>query len=273
MRTRILVIDDEESWCDILHFNLEKEGYEVDCANSAEEALEMDLTVYSLFIVDIMMDRMSGFDFAKRVKNNPALELTPIIFCSALNGEDETVMGLNIGGDDYITKPFVNAEVIARVRAVLRRASLSMGGHHVPAVHPADIPAVPPVIPAIPTPADRNTAVNTPVAPAQEEPDDASSDIVFKGLRINDTEKTCYIDGEQVELTKTEFAILQFFLTHRNRVYSRDEILHHVWGDDLVVTTRAVDTNITRLRPKIGEYRKHLVTRLGFGYVFKEEAN
>lgn len=271
MRTRILVIDDEESWCDILHFNLEKEGYEVDCANSAEEALEMDLSVYSLFIVDIMMDRMSGFDFAKRVKNNPALELTPIIFCSALNGEDETVMGLNIGGDDYITKPFVNAEVIARVRAVLRRAHLPQPGAPAIAVHPAYTPTVPPAIPVMPREA-APAPVPTPV-PVQEKDEIPSADIVFKGLRINDTEKTCYIDGEQVILTKTEFAILQFFLTHRNRVYSRDEILHHVWGDDLVVTTRAVDTNITRLRPKIGEYRKHLVTRLGFGYVFKEEAN
>ena len=129
MRTKILVIDDEESICEILKFNLEKEGYEADCAYSAEEALEMDLVPYQLFIVDIMMDRLSGFDFAKKLKNNPALEYKPIIFCSALNGEDETVMGLNIGADDYITKPFVISEVIARVKAVLRRTGVSQPGY------------------------------------------------------------------------------------------------------------------------------------------------
>ena len=83
-------------------YNLEKEGYEVDCAYSAEEALSHDLASYSLFLLDIMMDRLSGFDFAKRLKNNISTESTPIIFCSALDGEDDTVMGLNIGGDDYI---------------------------------------------------------------------------------------------------------------------------------------------------------------------------
>ena len=123
MRTKILVIDDEESICEILKFNLEKEGYEADGAYSAEEALEMDLVPYQLFIVDIMMDRLSGFDFAKKLKNNPALEYKPIIFCSALNGEDETVMGLNIGADDYITKPFHNEELLARIKVHLKNSN------------------------------------------------------------------------------------------------------------------------------------------------------
>ena len=122
MRARILVIDDEEALCEILKFNLEKEGYEVDCAYSAEEALDMDLSVYSLFLVDIMMDKLSGFDFAKRVRNVTETEETPMLFCSALSGEDFVVKGLNIGADDYVTKPFVIGEVLARVRAVLRRA-------------------------------------------------------------------------------------------------------------------------------------------------------
>ena len=119
MRTKILVIDDEEPLCEILKFNLEKEGYEVDCCFSAEEALSLDLSEYSLMIVDIMMERLSGFDFANRVRTNSAIEHIPFIFCSALSGEDDTVMGLDIGADDYITKPFVISEVLARVRAVL----------------------------------------------------------------------------------------------------------------------------------------------------------
>ena len=125
MRIKILVVDDEESLCEILKYNLELDGYEVDYALSGEKALTMDLSSYSLFILDIMMDKISGFDFAKRLKNNIAPENTPIIFCSALDGEDDTVMGLNIGGDDYITKPFVISEVLARVRAVLRRSHVS----------------------------------------------------------------------------------------------------------------------------------------------------
>lgn len=234
MRIKILVIDDEESLCEILKFNLEKEGYEVDCAYSAEEALEMDLSGYSLFIVDIMMERLSGFDFAKQVRNMSATENTPIIFCSALNGEDDTVMGLNIGADDYITKPFVISVVLSRVRAVLRRSQ-----------------------------ATKQWEYN--VSKSIYEPD-----ITFKTLRVDRYEKLCFLNGEEVSLTKTEFDILLFLLTHRNRIYSRDEIIRQVWSNDVVVTNRTIDTNIARLRKKIGEYGNNIVTRLGFGYGFKE---
>lgn len=125
MRVRILVIDDEESICEILKYNLEKEGYDVDTAYSAEEALALDIKIYQLLIVDIMMDRMSGYDLVKRLKNSVETERIPVIFCSALSGEDDTVMGLNIGADDYIKKPFNIGEVIARVRSVLRRSHIA----------------------------------------------------------------------------------------------------------------------------------------------------
>lgn len=233
MNARILVIDDEEALCEILKYNLEKAGYDVDCAYSAEEALEMDLTPYQLMIVDIMMEQLSGFDFAKRVRNNSSLEFTPIIFCTALSGEDDTVMGLNIGADDYITKPFVIGEVLARVQAVLRRSML-----HQP----------------------------------QDATDDASymDDITFKGLRIDRNEKLGYLDGKELSLTRTEYDILLFFLTHRNRIYSREELIEKIWDSNVVVTIRTIDTNIARLRKKIGEYGNHIITRLGFGYGFKE---
>jgi len=235
MRIRILVIDDEESYCEILKYNLEKEGYEVDTAESAETALGYDLSVYQLMIVDIMMERLSGFDFAKRVRNNPTTETTPIIFCSALNGEDETVMGLNIGADDYITKPFTIGEVIARVRAVLRRthASQQITSYNIPKTH--------------------------------YEPD-----ITFKTMRIDRNEKTCFINGREVSLSRKEYDMLLFFLAHRERIHSRDEIKRNVWGD-VEVTDRAVDTNIARLRQKIAPYGKNIETRLGFGYGFKSD--
>ena len=217
MSTRLLVIDDEESICEILKYNLQKEGYQVDTAFSAEEALEMDLTPYDLFIVDIMMERLSGFDFAKRLRNSSATEETPIIFCSALNGEDDTVMGLNIGADDYITKPFKISEMLARVNAVLRRTQIARRARE--------------------------------AAPA-DEADALELQIEYQGLRIDPNDKVCYLDGEKISLTKTELEILAFFLRRRNRIYSREEIIRHVWADDVVVTNRTIDTNTTRLRKK-----------------------
>ncbi len=238
MSTRILVIDDEESVCEILKFNLEKEGYEVDCAYSAEEALDMDLHLYNLFLVDIMMDELSGFDFAKRIRNVTETEKTPILFCSAMTDENAIVKGLNIGADDYVTKPFVIGEVLARVRALLRRAGMTA----------------------------RRTA-----AEIEEQSPIYESDVTFKDLRIDRNDKECYIDGQTVTLTRTEFDILLFFLTHRNRIHSREEIMKNVWGDDVVVSERTIDTNITRLRKKLGGYDKYIVTRQGFGYGFKEK--
>lgn len=238
MSTRILVIDDEEAVCEILKFNLEKEGYEVDCAYSAEEALDMDLPQYDLFMVDIMMDQLSGFDFAKRIRNVTDTEEKPILFCSALNDEDAVVKGLNIGADDYVTKPFVIGEVIARVRAILRRTG--RGDKR-----------------AESAPAEKDSLYE--------------SDVTFKGLRIDRNDKECYVDGEPITLTRTEFDILLFFLTHCNRIHSREEIMKNVWGDDVVVSERTIDTNITRLRKKLGKYDKYIIiTRQGFGYGFKE---
>lgn len=235
MNVKILLIDDEEPICEILKYNLEKEGYEVDCAYSAEEALDLDLRQYSLCLVDIMMERLSGYDFAKAVRKNPETANLPLIFCSALNGEDDTVMGLNIGGDDYITKPFVISEVIARVRAVLRR-SMAM-----------------------------NMAKEK-----SKETEQPAKTVSFEELSVDLDDKVCTLDGEDLNLTKTELDLITFFLQHRNRIYSRDEIIKKIWPDDVIVTTRAIDTNIARLRKKLGRYGNNIVTRMGFGYGFKE---
>lgn len=252
MRSKILVIDDEEALCEILKFNLEREGYDVDSALSAEEALEMDLTKYDLFIVDIMMDRLSGFDFAKMVRDMPEVEETPIIFCSALVGEDDKVMGLNMGGDDYITKPFAISEVLARVRAVLRRSMLINQNRRqaAPAVAPAPEPMRPEVKPVDNTP-------------------NLEPDLVYKTLRLDRNSKQCTIDDQPVDLTKTEYDLLLFFLTHRGRVYSRAEIINNVWSST-VVSDRTIDANVTRLRKKLGDYGECIETRTGFGYAFKK---
>lgn len=118
---RILVVDDEEDLCEILKFNLENEGYEVDTANSAEEALKMDLSSYQLLLLDVMMGEISGFKMASMLKKNKATAKLPIIFITAKDTENDTVTGFNLGADDYISKPFSLREVSARVKAVLRR--------------------------------------------------------------------------------------------------------------------------------------------------------
>ena len=122
---RILVVDDEEDLCEILKFNLENEGYDVDTANSAEEALKMNISSYHLLLLDVMMGEISGFKMANLLKKDKKTAQVPIIFITAKDTENDTVTGFNLGADDYISKPFSLREVIARVKAVLRRTATS----------------------------------------------------------------------------------------------------------------------------------------------------
>lgn len=124
---RILVVDDEEDLCEILKFNLENEGYEVDTAYSAEEALKLNLSAYHLFLLDVMMGEISGFHLARMIKLNAKTAHIPIIFITAKDTENDTIHGFNIGADDYISKPFSIREVLVRVKAVIRRTA-----HHAP---------------------------------------------------------------------------------------------------------------------------------------------
>lgn len=224
---RILVVDDEESLCEILQYNLEREGYIVDVAYSAEQALTMNLSVYDLLLLDIMMGDISGLELARILKKDPATGSIPIIFCTAKNTEDDTVTGLELGGDDYIAKPFAIREVIARVKSVLRRSKSSKD-------------------------------------------EIISNSIIFKNLIINLDNKSCSLYGDDIQLTKKELDILIFFLNNKGKIFSREEILSSVWPNEVIVLDRTIDVNITRLRKKIGEYGKHIVTRTGYGYGFEE---
>ena len=127
MDERILVVDDEQDLCEILKFNLETEGYEVETAGSAEEALTLDLTSFDLLLLDVMMGEMSGFALARKLKSEESTKDIPIIFLTARDTENDTVTGFNLGADDYISKPFSIREVLVRVRAVLRRTADSQG--------------------------------------------------------------------------------------------------------------------------------------------------
>ena len=132
--SRILVVDDEQDLCEILKYNLETEGYQVETANSAEEALEKDIASYNLLLLDVMMGGMSGFQLAKQLKNSEVTAHIPIIFLTARDTENDTVTGFNLGADDYISKPFSIREVMVRVRAVLRRTASRLEGAEEPAV-------------------------------------------------------------------------------------------------------------------------------------------
>ncbi len=123
-QNRILVVDDEEDLCEILKFNLEVDGFEVDTANSAEEALTMDLSVYDLLMLDVMMGEMSGFSLANTIRKDETKRKTPIMFLTAKDTENDRLTGFNLGADDYISKPFSIREVVARVKAVLRRTAV-----------------------------------------------------------------------------------------------------------------------------------------------------
>ena len=231
---RILVVDDELDICEILQYNLETEGYEVATANSAEEALQLPLQDFSLILLDVMMGEMSGFQMARKMKENPSTAQIPIIFITALEGEDNLVKGLNIGADDYIAKPLSMKEVKARVRAVLRRS------------------------------------VQT-VASQGEVPTATSDNIIcYEGITLDLNAKTATVDGQELLLTKLEYEMLSLLLQHPGKVFSREDILAHCWPQDVYVLGRTVDVNITRLRKKIGRYGKQIKTRVGYGYYFTE---
>jgi DNA-binding response OmpR family regulator len=225
-RAKILVVDDEEDLCEILKFNLEIEGYHVDTAFSAEEALKKDLTSYQLLLLDVMMGEISGFKMASILRNDNRLSHIPIIFLSAKDTENDMLTGFNLGADDYISKPFSIRQVIARVKAVLRRT-------------------------------------------IDKEKTQEHEFLQYETLSLDTKRIKATIDGQEISLTKKEFEILKLLLTNKGNVFSREEILSHIWKDEVYVLDRTIDVNITRLRKKIGNYGKNIVTRLGFGYCFE----
>ena len=228
---RLLIVDDEETLCEVLKLNLENEGYDVDIAFSAEQALTLDLKSYSLILLDIMMGEISGIKMAKMLKSDVTTADIPIIFCTARDTEDDMILGLNLGADDYIMKPYTVRNVIARVKSVLRRTT------------------------------------------KQKAPIETSEGIKFlqvEGLKLDLGFKRCIVDGEEVKLAKKDFELLAYLISHRGKILSREQILSKVWSDEVIVLDRTIDVNITRLRQKIGEYGKYIITRSGYGYGFKD---
>lgn len=226
-QTRILVVDDEDDLCEIFKFNLESDGYQVDTANSAEEAMKLDLGVYQLLMLDVMMGEISGFRMASLLRKDPKTAAIPIMFITAKDTENDLLTGFNLGADDYISKPFSIREVTARVKAVLRRTQVI-------------------------------------------EDDSKPKIIRFEGFMVDVTKKKVVLDGKEITLTKKEFEILVLLISNPGRVFSREDILTDVWTDEVCVLDRTIDVNITRLRKKLGNFGKNIITRLGYGYCFEQ---
>jgi two-component system alkaline phosphatase synthesis response regulator PhoP len=222
---RILIVDDEEDICEILKFNLESEGFAVDTVNSGEEALALKIDRYQLFLLDVMMKGISGYKLADEIRKRKKITV-PIIFITAKNSENDKLTGFSLGADDFITKPFSVKEIIARVKAVSRRAE------------------------------------------SRSDHEKAEEAIKVAGIELNLEKKRLTIDGHREDLTPIEFQLLYMLLKNPGRIFDRDQILDFIWRD-VSVTERTVDVHVTRLRKKLGDYGKFLVTRKGYGYCFE----
>ena len=252
VKQRILIVDDEEDICMILSYSLQKAGYEVLVAHSAEEALELLQSPTSLIasspidliLLDIMMGEMSGLEMAEHLHLSPnsliasspsspqGASIPPIIFLTALSDEDTVLKGFKLGADDYISKPFRIAEVLARVAAVLRRTEASRR--------------------------EGDEAIRQ----------EGENCIVFEGIVVNKADMSLKVDGEAVVMTRKEIELLCYLLTHRGQILSREHLLKNVWDSNGFVLERTVDVHITHLRKKLGQYGKRIVTKSGYGYMF-----
>ena len=259
-KQRILIVDDEEDICMILSYSLQKAGYETLIAHSAEEALEnYELRIKNyeidLILLDIMMDKMSGLEMAEKLRLDIGrtqselldaslldIGMPPIIFLTALSDESTVLQGFNLGADDYISKPFRIAEVLARVAAVLRRSAVQATLNSEALNH-------------------SEQAVT-----ATAEPKDNC--IVFEGIEINKADMSLKVNGETVVMTRKEIELLVYILTHRGQILSREHLLKNVWDSNGYVMERTVDVHITHLRKKLGQYGKRIVTKSGYGYLF-----
>lgn len=228
---KILIVDDEEDIAELVSYNLSREGFTCLKAHDGKAALsKLKLERPDLLILDLMLPGMNGLDICKALRADPQTVALPVIMLTAKNDEIDKIIGLEIGADDYMTKPFSVKELIARVRSLLRR--VQDGGMHA-----------------------------------------AKNVCQLNGLEIDYTSCEVRVDGRAVMLSPTELKLLFFLSRNPGRVYSRDQILNHVWGDDTFVTDRAVDVHVRRLRSQIEkdlENPSFILTVRGFGYKFAD---
>jgi phosphate regulon transcriptional regulator PhoB len=225
------MVDDEKDIVDLVAYNLEKEGYETLKALDGEKALQLVRTkTPDLVVLDLMLPGIQGLEVCKRIRKDPETASIPIIMLTAKGAEIDKIVGLELGADDYITKPFSVKELLARIKAVLRRSEA------------------------------RRAAGQAEV-------------FEFKGLHIDFKSYEVTVDGKRVDLSPTEFRLLKFLSRNPGRVYSREQILDRVWGDEAFVEPRTVDVHIRRLRSRIEHDESspdYIVTVRGAGYKFMD---
>jgi two-component system phosphate regulon response regulator PhoB len=230
MAKRIAIVEDEAELAALIDYNLTRNGYQTQVLGGGHGTLKLlEQSRPDLILLDVMLPEVDGFELCRRIRQSPALGRTPVLFLTARSDEVDRVLGLEIGGDDYMTKPFSPRELVARVKAHLRR----------------------------------------------EEMDADPPDTVIGPFRLDRTARRVYLKGKELSLTSTEFNLLEFFLAHPGRAYSREQLLEYVWGEQRFVTPRTVDVHVRRLRERIEEQPespRYLTTVRGFGYRFEEAA-
>jgi DNA-binding response OmpR family regulator len=226
---RILVVDDEADILNLLDYTLSRAGFEVVTAADGPEALEKaKRSTPSLIVLDIMLPDMDGTDVLKRLKDNEATRQIPVIMLTAKGDEIDKIVGLELGAEDYVTKPFSPREFVLRVKAVLKRAG----------------------------------------SPASGSNDSEEKTISHGEIVLDVSRHRVSVGGEPVSLSSKEFKLLKRLMRSGGRVLSRDGLLDSVWGEDCYVTPRTVDTHIRRLRAKLREAGKYIETVRGVGYRF-----
>lgn len=240
----ILLVEDEEDLCNLIKRHLEGEGYSVLQAFDGPTALTLvEQHNPQLLILDWMLPGLDGLAVCRRVRQT---HLMPILMLTARSEEIDRVLGLEVGADDYMVKPFSMRELLARVRALLRRVTLDTQSLQ----------------------AGGQSATATPFAHGADTPANGESlgSIVRGPLRIDPTMHMVTLDGVELDLTPKEFELLQLLAAHPGRAFSREFLVEHIWGYEYDGIDRTVDTHITRLRKKLGSLGENIVTVWGVGY-------
>ncbi len=227
MPKRIAIVEDEAELASLIEYNLGRHGYESLVLGGSRDTLKaLEHARPDLILLDVMLPEVDGFELCRQIRQSPVLCRTPVVFLTARSDEVDRVLGLEIGGDDYMTKPFSPRELIARVKAHLRREDME--------AEPAALESGP--------------------------------------FRLDRPARRAFAAGRELSLTSTEFNLLEFFVAHPGRAYSREQLLESVWGEQRNVSPRTVDVHVRRLREQIEEQPdspRHLTTVRGFGYRFE----
>lgn len=223
----ITIVDDEEDILELLSVNLKKNGYNVQTYGNASDLFkQINKKIPDLMILDIMLPDMDGYDICKKVKNDPVLKSVPIIMLSAKSEETDKIIGLELGADDYVTKPFSPKELVARVKAVLRR---------------------------------------TETKAALKETSAADGRI-----KLNKEEFNIIVDGKKIDVTNTEFKLLELLMSKKGFVFSREKILDYIW-EDKDIFDRTIDVHIRHLRKKLGKFGSVIKNIHGVGYKIEDK--